>query len=213
MNVWELIVILVAAIVIVILLYLLLSRKPMEEKKTEQKTSNKPAPESEKIAEQPPSTAEVPTGQVPTTQASIPIAPPQIIQQTSIATKGTMEQIIAAVKGEPSKVVEEAPKPESESLAVQPPSVTVAPTEQVLPAKEDLTVAPPEIPQEPSTVGQEIAAPIAAVAKEESSKVVEVTPKQEPSGTPEEEKKTPRRRGRPKGSGKKKPQPVESPTV
>ncbi len=205
MDIWELIVILFAAIVlvVVVLLYLLLGKK-----KTEQKISKQPAP-----LMQPSSPTEVPTAQVPTTQAGVSIAPPQILQETSIAAKETTEPIAAAVKGELSKEIKETPKPESELLAVQSSPITVAPTEQVLPAQGGQTVAPPEIRQEPPTIREEIAAPITAVIKEEPSKVVEVTPKQEPSGTPEKEKKTPRRRGRPKGSGKKKPQPVESPSV
>jgi hypothetical protein len=124
------------------------------------------------------------------------------------------------------------PAPETEKIAVQPSSAAEVPAEQVpikqdlaeqVPAEQVLTkevqtaqaglpVTPPQIIRETSIVTQKITEPIIAVVKEELPKEVEVTPKQEPSVTPEEEKKTPRRRGRPKGSGKKKPQPVESST-
>jgi len=119
------------------------------------------------------------------------------------------------------------PAPEIEKIAVQPSSPAEVPTEQIvtkqIPTEEvltkqvqttqaDLPITPPQILQETSIVIQKITEPITAAVKGEPSKEVEETPKPEPSGTLQEEKKTPRRRGRPKGSGKKKPQPVESST-
>ena len=127
----------------------------------------------------------------------------EIEQKPSILTAPEIEKI-ATQPSSPAAVLAE--QVSTEKVLAEKVQTGKALEEQVQTAQADLPVTPPQIIQETSIVTQKITEPITAAVKGELSKEVEETPKPEASGTPQEEKEMPRRRGRPKGSGKKKPQ-------